>query len=266
MSAALPILMYHHVSPSPGLVTVSPSCFREHMAKIAREGWQTIGVAELERFFAGEPLPRRSVMITFDDGYLDNFIHAHPVLQEFGLKAVLFLVTGWPGSGPVRQGTQVCPDHGECKRMIATGEADRVIVRWSEVEVMQAAGSFEFHSHTHSHRRWDRELPQGAERCAALAADLVRSRETLSARLGHGSRHLCWPQGYFEPDYLAVAASAGFDHLYTTEPTVNRLGGDAQHIGRVVTKEKSGAWLGRRLGIYASPLLGDLYSRLRGRR
>ena len=107
-------------------------------------------------------------------------------------------------------------------------------------------------------------MPDGAPRHEALLADLQRSQETLAVRLGAASRHLCWPQGYYQQDYLPVAATAGFDHLYTTSPTVNRVGGDARHIGRIVTKEKPGDWLVRRLAIYSWPWLGCLYTRLKG--
>ncbi|HTY98539.1 MAG TPA: polysaccharide deacetylase family protein, partial [Rhodocyclaceae bacterium] len=164
---ALPVLMYHHVSPAPGLVTVSPAVFRGHMEYLARRGWTTLGAAGVEDFYAGRPLPKKSVVITFDDGYLDNFVHAHPVLAEFGLTAMLFVVTGWLGDGPART-VGDCPDHRECKRRLAAGEGDSIMLRWSEVEAMRRAGSFEFHSHSHSHTRWDKSLPPGGERTARL--------------------------------------------------------------------------------------------------
>ncbi|HEX5393473.1 MAG TPA: polysaccharide deacetylase family protein [Rhodocyclaceae bacterium] len=261
---SLPVLMYHHVSPNPGLVTVSPAAFRQQMERIAQDGWKTIGSRELEDFFAGRPLPEKSVLLTFDDGYLDNFIHAHPALKEFGLHAMLFIVTGWIGEGAVRSGMQECPDHKECKRRIAAGDTDSVILRWSEVAFMREAGTFEFHSHTHSHTRWDKSLPPGKARLDALAADLAQSRATLKERLGFEDRHLCWPQGYYQEDYVELAISLGFDHGYTTLPTVNHCGGDARHIGRIVTKEKSGGWVSQRLRIYSSPWMGSLYSYLKG--
>jgi len=266
MAKALPVLMYHHVAPVPGLVTLAPAVFRQQMERIARDGWQTIGSEDLERFFAGQPLPAKSVMITFDDGYLDNFVHAHPVLEEFGQKAVLFVVTGWVGDGPVRSGPQSCPGHGECKRRIAAGDADSVILRWSEIEAMRSAGTFEFHSHTHSHTRWDQVLPDGEARREALAADLDQSRRTLGERLGRADSHLCWPQGYFQEDYIPVAARIGFTHLYTTVPHANPVRGDASHIGRVVAKERGAGWLSRRLKIYSSSVLAGLYGGLKGRR
>lgn len=263
-AAALPVLMYHHVSPTPGLVTLSPEVFRKQMEQLARGGWHSVGCAELEAFLAGRPLPAKSVMITFDDGYLDNFVHAHPVLASLGLHAVMFVVTGWLGDGPVRPGHQSCPGHEECKLRIASGDADGVIVRWSEVEAMQAAGTFEFHSHTHSHTRWDRQIEDPVARRDALSEDLHQSRQILKSRLGFDDRHLCWPQGYFQDDYLPVAKEQGFDHLYTTRAGTNLPGGDRLDIRRIVAKDKPAPWVTRRLSIYSSPMLSRLYAGLKG--
>ena len=56
-ATALPILMYHHVSPNPGLVTVSPAAFRAQMESLAGAGWRTAGLDEAARFFRGEAVP-----------------------------------------------------------------------------------------------------------------------------------------------------------------------------------------------------------------
>ena len=93
MQTALPILMYHHVSPNSGLVTVSPDTFKAQIKVLAKEGWHTIGTEQLESFYAGEHLPKKSLMITFDDGYLDNWTYAFPILQKLSVKATVYLVT-----------------------------------------------------------------------------------------------------------------------------------------------------------------------------
>lgn len=261
-AAALPILMYHHVSPNPGLVTVSPSAFRSQMQALAAAGWRTGGLFEAEQFLQGKAIPAKTCIVTFDDGYVDNMIHAAPVLGELGMHAVIFTATGWMGDGPPRSSAPT-PAHGECKRRIAAGDADSVILRWSEAEQLQSAGVFEFHSHTHTHTRWDKAIADPLARAAALADDLARSRAALAERLGVSSRHLCWPQGYFDDQYVKTAAAVGFDHLYTTEVRINRPTTSVSRIARFVTKEKPGAWLLRRTRLYASPLLGGLYCRLR---
>lgn len=263
---AVPVFMYHHVSPSPGLVTLSPAIFRSQLAALAAAGWRTAGLDDLAAFLAGRPLPVRTCVLTFDDGYLDNYAYAHPILQEFGMKATLFVVTGWLGDGPVRQAPRPLHNHAECKTLVASGRADEAMIRWSEAEAMQSAGTFEFHSHSHTHQRWDRRVADPEARRAALAEDLVLSRQALTQRLGRNSSHLCWPQGYHDDLYRSCAVEVGFDHLYTTEKTVVSCRADRLRIGRIVTKERDGAWLTRRADIYSRPWLGRLYNFLQGRR
>jgi peptidoglycan/xylan/chitin deacetylase (PgdA/CDA1 family) len=262
-SKALPILMYHHVSQQPGLVTVSPETFRDQIGQLARAGWRTVGLDAVEHFFAGAAIPEKTCIITFDDAYADNMVHAAPVLAEGGMKAVVFAVTGWMGDGPPRSGNLETPSHRECKRRIAVGDSDSVIMRWKEAERLQSAGVFEFHSHTHTHARWDKTIVDGEDRRAALRADLGASKSALAKHLGVSSRHLCWPQGHYDDLYLEVAREMGMDYLYTTEPRVNSSGAAPTRIGRFVIKDKPGKWILRRTRLYASPILGRLYTLIR---
>lgn len=255
--------MYHHVSPSSGLVTVSPNIFRSHLHALHAKGWRSAGLSEVERFFAGESLPKKTCVITFDDGYLDNACYAAPLLKEFGFTAVVFVVTGWVGTGLRRTGYPETPDHRECKRRIANGDADSVMMRWSELSYWVGAGVFEVHSHTHYHRRWDKEVADPVLRRSALAEDLATSRSILVEHLGAAGRHLCWPQGYYDSLYTEVATSVGFDYLYTVKPRMNLPNASTLEIGRFVTKEREGNWLVNRASIYGTPWLGRIYSALR---
>ena len=277
---SIPVLMYHHVSPNPGLVTVSPETFHAQMAWLAKHNYRSIGTDDLAAFLNGKPLPEKSVMITFDDGYLDNYLYAHPVLQAFGLKAVLFIITGWLGEGELRHPTHhhsrkvgagetvpsppPTPSHRVCMDKIAAGQADEVMLRWSEVAEMRAAGSFEFHSHTHTHQRWDRLISDPQERRIRLAEDLAASRSALIAHLGAVSSHLCWPQGYFDTHYQAVARDVGFTHLYSVTKGTCTPSTPIDSIPRVVVKDRADSWFGRRLWLYRHPMLTRTYLALRG--
>ncbi|MEQ6289668.1 polysaccharide deacetylase family protein [Vogesella sp. GCM10023246] len=268
---AVPVLMYHHVSPNPGLVTVSPETFDAHMNWLARNGWHALRADEFASFLVGKPVPKKSVLITFDDGYLDNWVYAHPVLQRYGLTSLLFTISGWIGDGGVRavagqgQPLPATPDHNGCKQAVADGRTDQVMMRWSEIEAARAAGTFEFHSHTHSHARWDKLCASREEKRDRLAADLAASRNTLQQRLGAVSDHLCWPQGYFDDDYREVARAAGFRHFYTVDKHINTTDTDRELIGRIVTKDRRDSWLAQRMWIYRRPRLGALYLALRGK-
>lgn len=264
----MPVLMYHHISPVPGLVTVSPQNFRSQMQWLAEHGWQTLTISAFAAGLAAGVWPKKSVLLTFDDGYLDNWAYVYPVLKEFGQRATIFLVTGWVGDGPARTGfgTPHAPailSHSEAMRVARDGRQDEAFLRWSEVEEMQAAGAFEFHSHTHSHMRWDQCEPDSQLRRERLAIDLAASRSMLKSRLGTVSSHLCWPQGYFDADYQDVAHTAGFTHLYTTRHGTVDAATQSIDIPRIVVKDKPGKWLAGRLRIYSRPVLARLYASLK---
>ncbi|MCD0502067.1 polysaccharide deacetylase family protein [Bordetella petrii] len=263
----IPVLMYHHVSPSGGMIAVTPDVFEQQIAGLARAGYTALGTEQLAGYLAGERVPEKSVLITFDDGYLNNWTYAHPVLQRHGMKAVLFLITGWVGQGGVRpcagQGGAVpaSPDHHESKRLVAAGRTDDVMLRWSEVQAMLAAGTFEVHSHTHTHTRWDKECGSDvAAKREHIARELADSRATLTRQLGGASNHLCWPQGYFDADYLQAAREAGFRHLYTTDALGQNVPGhDPEHIYRFAVRNLGGSWLNRRIWMSRHPVWGPRY-------
>lgn len=269
---AVPVLMYHHVSPSPGLVTVHPETFAAHMEHLVRGGYSTLRADQFFDWLQGRAkVPEKSVLITFDDGYLDNYVHAYPTLKRLGLHAVIFLVTDWMGEGRPRahaaESREVppLPSHKECKRAIAEGRADSVMLRWAEIERMQADGVMEFHSHTHTHVRWDTLYPEFTARLDAVRQDLILARDTLEQRLGHSSRHLCWPWGYYDANYQDIARELGYHAQYTVERGLNLRGENPLFIKRIDTKEKPGAWLKRRLDLYSHPWLGRAYLKLRGK-
>lgn len=266
----VPVLMYHHVSNSPGMITITPEYFEEHVAWLAREGFTTLDGAGLASFLAGEPVPEKSVVLTFDDGYLDNWVYGHPILARYGMRAILFVVTGNVHDGAVRahagqrRELPATPEHRACEAAIEAGRADEVTVRWSEIEAMRKAGTFDIHSHTHTHTRWDKLCADPLEKRQRLARDLEQSRMALRERLGGASDHLCWPQGYFDEDYLAEARSQGFRHLYTTDPVgQNKPGTNPEHIHRITAKNEPGRWLKRRLWLARHRVLGPLYDKVR---
>lgn len=93
-TTSLPVLMYHYISRYSNSIAVSPELFADHCETLARSGWRGVGLAEAEAYFMhGEPLPPKSCLITFDDGYLDNYVHAWPILQKYGHKGVIFAVS-----------------------------------------------------------------------------------------------------------------------------------------------------------------------------
>src|SRR5690606_20559780 len=184
---SVPVLMYHHVSPVDGMITVSPANFEQQLLWLKRRNYRTLTSAEFAQHLDGAPAPARSVLITFDDGYLDNWVYAYPLLKKYGYTAMVFLVTSWVGDGPPRhrlgQGElPETPSHRDCEASIEQGRSDDVILRWSEIKAMRDDGVMEFHSHTHTHTRWDLLEPQ--EKNSRMAQELALSRAALRDNLG----------------------------------------------------------------------------------
>ncbi|NYT63136.1 polysaccharide deacetylase family protein [Alcaligenaceae bacterium] len=261
----VPVLMYHHVSPVDGMINVSPFNFEQQLLWLKRRGYRALTSDEFAGHLAGQPVPRKSVLITFDDGYLDNWVYAYPLLKKYGYTAIVFLVTSWIHDGPLRnclgQGElPSTPSHRDCEDRIGQGLSDDVILRWSEIKAMQEDGVIEFHSHTHTHTRWD--LHEPAEKNARMAEELAQSRASLQANLGNVSAHFCWPQGYFDNEYIQLARDVGFRYLYTTQAFgQNRAGTDPASIYRFAVRNTTGNSVGRRIQVATHPLIGPLFNK-----
>lgn len=266
LSQNIPVLMYHHVTSQGGSLSCSARNFERQMKSLLKRGFTTLSAEQFAGFMQGETIPEKSVLLTFDDGYLDNFVYAHPILQKYGLHAMMFLITEHIYDGPIRpvlgssEPLPDCPSHQVCKQMIAAGRANDVMVRWDEVREMQRCGTFSFHSHTHTHKRWDLS-ESGNNKNIAIRKDLLQSQEQLKQHLGKSSDHFCWPQGYFDEDYVRIAQELGFKYLYTTEPYgFNVAHGDPAHIYRIAAKNKSALWLMQRLWWAKNSVAGRWYS------
>jgi peptidoglycan/xylan/chitin deacetylase (PgdA/CDA1 family) len=100
-TGGLTVAVYHRVAEpagdelDPELIDATPSEFDSQMAYVSRN-FHSVGIDDvLLARREGRPLPPDSVLITFDDGYLDNHNHAFPILQRHGIRATFFITTGY---------------------------------------------------------------------------------------------------------------------------------------------------------------------------
>jgi len=99
---SIPVLLYHHIIPEKDLVpynwlnnesVISEENFKEQMDYLYENGYYTATLDELESFIKGElTLPKDTVVITFDDGYLSNAKFAHPIMKDYGFRGAIFMV------------------------------------------------------------------------------------------------------------------------------------------------------------------------------
>jgi peptidoglycan/xylan/chitin deacetylase (PgdA/CDA1 family) len=183
------ILLFHRVSDAiaEDPLTVSTARFARICRLLARR-FHVVPLAEVFRVLrAGEPMPRRTLAITFDDCYLDNLAAAR-VLAGHGLTATFFLPTGYVGTDHVFEWDRHLP------RLPNLG--------WNDVREMARLG-MDVSSHTVTHANL------GAVGFEQARAELIDSRATLEDRLGRPVRWFAYPFGspqHIRPEYVSLGA------------------------------------------------------------
>ncbi|MGO9015287.1 MAG: polysaccharide deacetylase family protein [Dissulfurispiraceae bacterium] len=255
----IPVLMYHHVNPHKGdTVTVTPDVFEGQMRHLREAGYRTLTIDELLSYIAGETvLKQRAVVVTFDDGWLDNFIYAFPVMKRYNINACIFIVTDWvKNSATDASLSWTVPSHKESKLLISKGFAGEVILGWDQIRAMQESGLAEFYAHTRSHARCD--TLSNLE----LLSEVAESKQAIENHLGKPCPYLCWPYGEYNDAALKAAREAGYKALFTTVHGVVTPGSDPFAIRRIVIKD-SIAWFEKRMLIYTNSLLAACYLKIK---
>jgi len=266
--AVIPVLMYHHINPHDGdMITVTPAAFEAHLRSIRDGGYRVLDLDELRGFMEGTfTCTERAVVITFDDGYLDNFVYAFPLLKKYNTRAVLFTPTNWldgASEKPIdEQGLLTFkenpPTHKEAKALVDRGAYSAAIMDWDMAREMKKSGLVEFASHTVSHIECH-NLPQ-----KVLERELENSKKRLTEELDASCDYLCWPRGKFSDRAIKMARELGFKGCFTTNHGVVTEGDNPMSINRIVVKAGP-AWVGKRLSVYTNPLLCRLYLGIKGR-
>ena len=92
-------MLYHSIDDNDVFHSLSPKIFRKQMEYLKRNRYNVIKLEELERMITvGQEIPKKTVALTFDDGFLSHYDNAFPVLKEYGFPATFFVCTGLLGS------------------------------------------------------------------------------------------------------------------------------------------------------------------------
>lgn len=176
----VPILMYHSVSDEKDgslsayyQTATTPRIFEEHMRLLFEKGCSVISLDEAAGHFLNGTSPEgRSVVLTFDDGYMDFYTLAFPILEKYGFAATVFLSTGYVDKHPLKFNGRVC-------------------LNWEMVRALHEKG-INFGSHTVSHP----ELKY-LERGEALK-EIRISKEVIEERLGSPVTSFSYPYAFPE--------------------------------------------------------------------
>lgn len=188
------VLFYHRISSTASRFerardTVSERTFRTHLALLERWGYDAITFQDYNLYLQGTlSLPRKPVIITFDDGYRDVYTHAFPVMKEFGLRGVIFVV-------------------GE--RSMRTNEWDRGITPSYELlsneEILEFHNAgFEIGAHSMHHvRLTDVQAIEAWE-------ELYQARVTTESLLNAPVHTFAYPYGLVNEEVKKMALNAGY--------------------------------------------------------
>jgi peptidoglycan/xylan/chitin deacetylase (PgdA/CDA1 family) len=192
------ILCYHSVDPAwESPLAVRPSEFEAHCRWLARHR-RVVPLAEaMARTDGAGRLPRRSAVITFDDGFTGVLEHALPVLRRLGLPATVFLVA------------QTLTDEGLAAHWVRTPPPWPVTMLTREQVLQMQEEGVDFQSHSWAHLDL---VDLGYDACVD---DLRRSRELLEDVLGKRVSHLAYPRGLHDDDVRRAAETAGYTHAYS---------------------------------------------------
>jgi peptidoglycan/xylan/chitin deacetylase (PgdA/CDA1 family) len=191
---AIPILMYHQVTPQPcpafSKYAVTLKAFAAQIRWLAGAGYTPISLDALLAYRSGRgTLPLRPVIITFDDGFQDCADHAVPILKTHSFTAIFYLVAGLVGK--------------TSRWLLSERGIEFPLLDWATARQLKAAG-FHCGSHSMSH-------PRLADLSPALCREeLLWSRQLLEDNLGHEVRHLAYPFGSFNESVRAIAAETGY--------------------------------------------------------
>ncbi len=189
----VPVLMYHYVRTNPDPrdrvgynLSVTPAAFHAQMAYLAKNHFHTVSLAQaVAAVRTGRPLPARSVVLTFDDGYADFFTTAIPEMRRYGFTATDYVVPGLVGRPSFMSWSQVV-------------QADRM--------------GFTIAAHTMHH------VPLAQIRQASAVAEMRQSKQVLEGMLGHPVLEFAYPYGSFNASLAQQARSMGFESATSTLP------------------------------------------------
>lgn len=183
-SRTVMVLNYHKVVDEHMSLSVPLADFEQHMKWLQEYGYTSITPEDLYEFIVnGRELPEKPVLITFDDGYKDNYTNAYPIMKKYGFKGTIFVVTGF------------------------LGVYDNYLT-WEQAKELTDNG-FSIESHTHNHKSMTEASDDDISR------ELAKSRDTIKEKLGVEADFIAYPTGTYNLHIAELVKEAGYKGAFT---------------------------------------------------
>lgn len=215
---SLPILMYHGVLKDPkyqGKYVVSPKTFEEDLKYLTENGYTTVVVQDLINYVEqGTPLPEKPVMITFDDGYYNNYLYAYPLLKQYQCKAVISVIGIY--SEKFSQSGDFNPFYSH--------------LSWDQIREMSQSGWVEIQNHSYNLHKNVSTI--GAKKLRGeslssyrnrISSDLEKCQTLLRENAGINATAFTYPFGAVSNDSVQILKDAGFSATLSCEEKINHI-------------------------------------------
>ncbi|MCX5687885.1 MAG: polysaccharide deacetylase family protein [Candidatus Omnitrophica bacterium] len=184
----VPIIMYHNIDENSdsSRLSVSPESFKTQMNFLKNQHYNVVKLEDLSGILKGNKFPPKTIAITFDDGYKNNYFNAYPVLKQLGLHATIFII-------PALVGTD---DY----------------LTWKQILEMYESGFIEIGSHAMTHP-WLPTQPK-----ENLDSEISGSKSVIESHLNKETSSFSYPLGGFNKDVRAKVIEAGYKIAVATNP------------------------------------------------
>jgi peptidoglycan/xylan/chitin deacetylase (PgdA/CDA1 family) len=211
-SVAVPILLYHHLADAPSgseseiaAYTVSPKSFNSQMEWLHKHGYHAVTPQKVsEALRGGKPLPAKPVLISFDDGWIDQYALGFPILQRHGLTATFFV---YPSG-------------------IGLEKSDGVYMTWPQLQNLIRQG-MDIQSHSISHPDLTTLSPQEARR------EILESKAILESHLNRPVIAFAYPFGKYNDSVVGIVKAAGYRCALGTVAGTTQAPADLYSLKRI---------------------------------
>ena len=225
----VPVLNYHQVNDEKhSALTLHVDQFREQMEYLHNQGYNTITLAQLYDYLEnGTELPNKPIVITFVDGYLDNYKNVLPILKEYNMKATLFMIS----------------DAANTPGFVSTEQMHQM-----------EAGGFDIQGHTNHHKILTKIAP------TELPDALLGGKTSLEGILGEPIEYLAYPGGFNDMLVQYVTKQSGYKMAFTVQPGTVQPGDNLYALNRLAIFQGDTPYLSFWLRLHCAPFIHYTWS------
>lgn len=213
----LPILMYHAIcdnNDASGKFVITKRALEDDLKYLQENGYTTISSYQLIDYVEnGTPLPEKPIMITFDDGYFNNYCYAYPLLREYNAKAIISIIGKY--TDLYSESTEENPSYSH--------------ITWEQAREMCDSGLVEIQNHSYNSHTVDqgrngtkKKTGESAEAYAEyIYSDLGKLQNEININLGYTPTVFAYPFGSVSKASYDILKKMGFKITLGCEEKVN---------------------------------------------